>query len=282
MFNQLGAACQTEVGAPFIEMNSSGSVENLDRIIANEVPAAIVQIDVLHWRGRTDDLSRIKALFSLHPEEIHIVTRNIVRKEGGTMGIGAKEVTLSTLSDLRGRKVGSWGGSFVTTQVLKLQAEVAFAAVELGDQPAALKALDEGAIDAIVSVGGSPVKWIRQLDRKYKLISIGEAEAAKLKNVYRPARLSYPNMGQTGVSTISTAATMVVRDYKTPAFQTMLTKVRDCFTKHLPEIQEKPGNHAKWASVDLEVKPNWPLYEGAVVAASAAPGQGAPEKKPKK
>ena len=90
MFNQFSAQCQNEVGVPFVERESTGSVENLDRLLANEVPAANVQVDVLHFRARNEDLSRIKALFALHPEEIHLVTTTATRKEGQTMGMGGK------------------------------------------------------------------------------------------------------------------------------------------------------------------------------------------------
>jgi TRAP-type uncharacterized transport system substrate-binding protein len=279
MFSEFSAACQQDVGTPFVEKESTGSIENLDRILSNEVPAGIVQVDVLHFRSRTDDLSRIKVLFPMHPEEVHIVTRNITRKEGGTMGFGAREVSFSTLSDLRGRKIGSWGGSFVTTQVIRLQSEIDFNVVEFADQAAALTALNDGRVDAIVSVGGNPVGWIQKLDRSYKLLSIGEADAAKLKNVYKPARVSYSNLGQSGVTTVSTDATMVVRDYKTPAFQSMLTKVRGCFEKRLKEIEEKPGNHAKWALVKLDAPSKWPLYEASAEASAPTPN---PAKGPKK
>lgn len=268
MFSELGAQCQDEVDTRFVERESTGSIENLDRLLNNEVTAAIVQIDVLHLRSSVEDLSNIKALFALHPEEVHIVARSAARKEGGFFGtkFGAKTVSLNSLADLRGRVLGSWGGGFVTAQVIRLRSGVDFKVREFTDQAEAKRALDEGRVDAILSVAGAPVAWIQDLNRSYKLLAVGDAEANKLKAVYRPARVSYTNLGQNGVPTIATEATMVTREYKTPALTTMLAKVRGCFQARIPELQEKAGNHAKWQAVKANDEPRWPMYQLPVVA----------------
>jgi uncharacterized protein len=262
MFQNFSAACQQDAGIPFVEVATSGSIENLDKLLTNQVPAAIVQIDSLHFRARTEDLSKVKMLFPLHPEEVHLIARSAPRMEGGVMGIGQKEAAFNALSNLKGRKVAAWGGGLVTAQVIRLQSEIQFLVAEVGSQSDAMKALDQGAVDAVLAVGGSPIEWVSTLGRNYKLLSIGEVEIAKLKNVYSPGRLSYGNLGQSGVATVATQAAMITRDYKTPAFVTMLTKTRTCFLGKLPELQETPGNHAKWSQVDPNGAAKWPIYEG--------------------
>ena len=117
-------------------------------------------------------------------------------------------------------------------------------------------------VDALLSVGGSPQPWVQRLDRRFRLLPFGEPEAAKLKSVYRPARLSYANLGQSGLPTVATDAVLVVRDYRTPAMVGMLTQTRRCFEGHLAELQETPGSHAKWQSVSLMTQAKWPAYSG--------------------
>ncbi len=49
MFKQLSAKCGNTVA--LIEQNSTGSGENVDRLVGNSVNAAFVQSDVLYLRG---------------------------------------------------------------------------------------------------------------------------------------------------------------------------------------------------------------------------------------
>lgn len=260
MFGELSVQCQQEVGTPFVERQTAGSVENLDLILTNQAPAGFVQVDNLFFRAKTDDLSKLKTLFSLHPEEVHIIAKSAPRMTGGLMGVGAKETPFSALANLRGLKVGAWGGSVVTAQVIRLQSEVPYNVSEFADRPAAMAALNAGIIDAVLAVGGSPLDWVGALGRNYKLLSIGQAEAEKLKSVYRPARMSYSALGQSGIPTVSTEAALVVRDYKGADTKKMLLAVRNCFATHLDDLAEKPGNHPKWADIKLDVPAKWPLY----------------------
>jgi len=258
MVRQLATACQSETDRPIIGKPSSGSMENVDRLVNNVVPAAIVQTDVLTYRSRQDDLSHIKVLFALHAEEVHVLALSETRKVGGIAGFGG--TALDTIADLRDRKVGAWGGSFITAQVIRLQSEIGFNVVELPDEAAGLKALNDKSVDALLSVGGSPQAWVQRLDRKFRLLPIAEGDAGKLKSIYRPAKLSYGNLGQTGVPTVATDAVLVARDYKTPGLSAMLSQTRFCFERHLVELQETPGNHPKWQTVSLETQPKWPRY----------------------
>ncbi|MGL4679245.1 MAG: hypothetical protein ACRCWC_07640, partial [Plesiomonas shigelloides] len=125
MFKQLAAACGNEVG--MVEMNSTGSNENVDRLIGNQVNAAFVQTDVLFFRARTEELGNVKTLLALHPEEVHFVAPAVAKtKEGGIAGIGGKTPVFNTIADLAGRHVGAVGGSVTTAQVIRLQSEINF------------------------------------------------------------------------------------------------------------------------------------------------------------
>lgn len=271
LFQQFTAQCQGEVGVPFVGKTSAGSMDNIDRLSNNEVTASISQTDVLTYRSKLEDMGQIRVLFLLHPEEVHVLVLSEPRKEGGLAGLGGKPVVFDTFSNLRGRRIGAWGGSLITAQVLRLQSEVAFTLVEFADQPTALKALADKSVDALLSVGGSPQAWLQKLDRRYKLVTFNDQEATALKSVYRPARVTYPNLGQTGLVTVATDAVLATRQYRTPAMLQMLGRVRECFRAHLAELQEKPGNHTKWQAISLDAVSRWPMLElGANTAAVAS------------
>lgn len=125
MFKEFAGVCKDQIMQ--IEVPSKGSVDNMDKLLGNEVNAAIVQTDVLFFRARNEDLGGVKTLFSLYPEEIHVISPAVSPiKAGGVMGVGAKPIQLNNVSDLAGRSVAAWGGSIVTAQVIRLQSEINF------------------------------------------------------------------------------------------------------------------------------------------------------------
>jgi TRAP-type uncharacterized transport system substrate-binding protein len=262
MFKEFQNVCKDQIMQ--IEMSSKGSVENMDRILGNEVNAAIVQTDVLFYRARNEDLGNIKTLFALHPEEVHVITPSVSPiKSGGVAGIGSKSVQFNTVNDLAGRAVAAWGGSVVTAQVIRLQSEVNFTVTEVADFKAAKAALDKGDVAAIVMVGGQPMADVQSLNNAYKLLSFPDAMMGKLKSVYVPAKLNYSGMGQggSGVQTIATEALYVTRAYKTPKYVESLAALRRCFKNNVNELAETTGTHKKWAAVNADNTGKWSYYE---------------------
>ncbi len=260
MFKQLSGRCGNAVA--LVEINSTGSQDNMERLVGNQVNAAFVQSDVLYLRARTEDLSNIKTLIALHPEQVHLLARaSSGIKTGGTMGIGAKEVVFNDLRDLAGRRVGAAGGSTVTAQVVRLQSEVPFNVVPLASEAAVRKALDDGVIDAGLFVGGAPLPFIAALGAEYKLLSIAPATVEKLKGVYRPARLNYSKMGAAGVATVSTDALFVTRQYKTQRMTDGLAKLRQCAFAELDDLKETTGTHPAWQAIEAGNKGKWAWYD---------------------
>jgi TRAP-type uncharacterized transport system substrate-binding protein len=262
MFKEFQGVCKDQIMQ--IEVPSSGSVQNMDRLLGNEVNAAIVQTDVLFYRARNEDLSNIKTLFALYPEEIHVLAPTVSPiKTGGVMGVGAKPIKLETVSDLQGLSVAAWGGSIVTAQVIRLQAEIQFTVTEVPGYKEAKAALDAGQVAAIVMVGGQPMQDVQALSNAYRLLSFNDAVLGKLKSVYVPAKLNYSNMGQngSGIQTVATEALYVTRAYKTPKFVESMAALRSCFKANVAELSETTGMHKKWASVNADNQGKWAYYE---------------------
>lgn len=269
MFKEFQNVCKDQIMQ--IEINSKGSVENVDRLVGNEANAAIVQTDVLFFRARTEDLSNIKTLFTLYPEEVHVVTMTTSPiMEGGTAGFGKKPAQINRVEDLQGRTVVAWGGSIVTAQVIRLQSEIGFQVVEVADFKTAMAAIETGQAAAIVMVGGQPMADLKALNSTYKLLSFSEASVGKLKSVYVPAKLNYSGMGQggAGIASISTEALYVTYAYKTAKYVESLTALRKCFTENVPDLQETLGTHGKWKTVNTENRGKWAYMELPVTSAT--------------
>lgn len=261
MLAQINGACSSV--APMIETNTSGSQEALEMLMGNTVNMAFVQTDVLHLRARTEDTSSIKALMTLHPEAVHILVRSDQPlKAGGVMGIGGKDVPITELSQLAGLPVGAVGGSYVTAQVMRLHSEVPFSVVPFNSNDDAIKALDAGKVRAVLMVGGAPFGAVAKLTPPYQLVGIGEANMAKLKSVYKPAKLTYSKLGAAGVPTAATEAVIATRDYKTERMSKNLLSLRSCLSGALDDMKERTGTHPAWQQVKAGNKGNWAWYEG--------------------
>lgn len=268
MFREINQTCAAAI--PMIEQTTSGSMENVNLLIGNQVNAGFVQTDVLYFRARTEDLGNVKTLLALHPEEVHVLTTNeSFIKEGGYVGIGSKPVVFNTVSDLANRRVGAVGGSAITAQVIRLQGEVPFSVVEYPNNDELLKAIAAGNVEAGVFVGGSPLGAIAKLKEGWKLLPFNEALVSKLKAVYRPTRLNYQNIRQMGITSVATDALFVTREYKTAKMVDGLAKLRGCVLEHLDELKETTGTHPKWQAVDAANEGKWNYYRFPAAAAAA-------------
>lgn len=260
MFKEINGACANAI--PLVEQATSGSIENLNALVGNQVNGAFVQTDVLYYRARSENLDGIKTLIALHPEEVHFVALSTAKSTtGGVMGIGSKPIVFHSIADLKDRKIAAAGGSVVTAQVIRLQSEIPYQVIEAKTTDAAIKLLDEGQVDAVVAVGGAPLASVDKLGAGYKILPINGPTAAKLKDVYRLARLTYSKMGASGVPTVATDALFVTREYKTARFVEGLSRLRSCILTNLDELKETTGTHPKWQAVDAANKGKWAWYD---------------------
>jgi uncharacterized protein len=253
MFQELNKRCNLDIS----EQTSQGSNDNIDKLVANQVNGAIVQTDVIYFRSKTEDLSKVGTLFSLHSEQVHLIARAEGVKEGGVLGFGAKEIHFNTISDLNGRNVGAAGGSVLTAKVIKAQSGINYNVVEFPTNAAALAALQGGQVDGVVIVGGEPMSEVAALPASYRLLPISPAVQDKLKAVYQPARLSYRNLNAAGVPTVSIKSLLVTREYKSPKFVAALKAYRQCFNDNIDDLQETTGTSPAWQSVDPKDQGKW-------------------------
>ena len=258
-FQEMQKACGNEL--PLVPVASSGAVENLERLINNEINMGYVQSDLLFRRARIQDLSNIKTLLAMHTEQIHFVARNEVRKSGGVMGIGGDKWQLRSIDQLAGLKVAAAGGSVETAKQIKTDSDIGYTIVEAASADFALNLLREGKVDAALLVGGAPLGNLRSLGQEYTLLSVPQGVYEKIKGAYKPARVTYSQMGAQGVQTVAIDALLVTREYKTPRMVEALGRFRQCVLSKIEEIKETTGTHSSWQTVDPDNKGRWAWYE---------------------
>lgn len=153
-------------GIPIEIVVTGGSFDNINLLGSGKVDLAIMQLDVLRFVAEImkkeagfDVLQEAKVALNLYLEEIHVITTN---------------PAIRTLDQLQGKKVAvgpEKSGSALTAEVLLagfgVQVEHVFDAPE-----DAVKKLDQGAIDALMFVGGAPVPAFQKLDQSFRFVSL--------------------------------------------------------------------------------------------------------------
>lgn len=258
MFRDLGRVC---TDASFLrQRQTSGSVENLELLLNNQVSLAFVQLDVLKAREQIDQDARVQNLRQLLPlnfDEIHLIARPAVVKKNL---LGKETVSgVRRFTELGGKRLGAWGGSVITAKVLAARGGVNPNIQEFKGREDAMNALAAGQVDAVLAVVGQPADWVKALNpAQFTLIPLDLA-AAKVNGFYRPATLRYPALGS-NVPTFAVQRILVTRDFKTPEKREALLAYQKCALSKLLTLQETEGYHPKWNDVTFK-EAGWPWFK---------------------
>lgn len=264
MFKNIGQVCTQS--AYLRERGTSGSLENIDLLLSNEVSLAFVQSDVLKAKEQIEAekdprVANVKALLPLYNEEIHVFARPPVRKKS-VLG-KVTTVGITSFTELKGKRVAAWGGSLTTAKVLSAKFSTPYTLVSVKDRDAAFAALRAGQVDAVLAVVGQPATWVKELRSDVALVPIDvKAEDTRIAGVYSPAKLMYPNLSASSVPTVAVRSVLVTRDFKTADRKKVLLDYQKCAMNRLLDLQEGEGMHPKWQDVSFEAKfwP-WPQYK---------------------
>ncbi|MFC4424700.1 TAXI family TRAP transporter solute-binding subunit [Deinococcus navajonensis] len=256
MFKNIGQVCAQS--AYLKERGSTGSLENIDLLLGNEVSLAFVQSDVLKAKQQIDQdprVENIRALLPLHSEEVHLFARPVVVKKNMLGKVTRSGV--GTFADLKGKRVAAWGGSLITAKVLSAKLKVPYSIVSVKDRDAAFNALNTNQADAVLAVVGQPASWVKTL-AGVSLVPVPYTPA--LNGIYTQAKLLYANLGASSVPTVAVQSVLATRDFKTPDKKKMLLAYQKCALGKLVNLQEDEGMHPKWQEVTFKAWP-WPQYK---------------------
>jgi uncharacterized protein len=230
-----------------------GSVRNIeDLLLLRGVDVAIVQSDVLDFYKRAGLVPNIEQkihyITKLYNEEVHVLAKS----DDGT------------IDDLAGKRVnfGTEGsGTFMTAGIIfdDLGIEVDISSYP---EPIALERLRTGEIDALVFVGGKPLKLIQDVNRQEGLHLLA-IPPERIKAAYLPSDLTadaYPSLIDPGKPVQTVAVTAVLAAYNWPdghPRRGKLTRFIERFFANFDRLLEPPF-HPKWREIDLRAPvPGW-------------------------
>ena len=242
-----------------------GSVRNIeDLLLLRGVDVAIVQSDVLDFYKRAGLVpnieQKIRYITKLYNEEVHVLARSEHR----------------TIDDLAGKRVnfGTEGsGTFMTAGIvfddLGIDVEITS-----HPEPIALEKLRAGEIDALVFVGGKPLKLIQDVGRQ-EGVHLLAIPPERIKAAYVPSELTadaYPNLIDAGKPVQTVAVAAVLAAYNWPddhPRRRKLTRFIERFFANFERLLEPPF-HPKWREVDLRAPvPGWQRIAPAENVAAA-------------
>lgn len=270
--SQASLVCQDDV--KIANRKSAGSTENLDLMEANEVSLGISQLDILDLYKRTRDMSTVKLVVPLFPEQVHFVARaDLTKMEGqkSMFGIGipgtGNKVQLQTAADLAGKRVGAAGGSLKTAQLISILGGFPMDIRDTGSPDEALKQVLAGTLDAAILVGAQPLGTLVNLKAdilKVRLLPVPEALAAKLSSVYGKAQpLTYRAMGAGGdsVPTVQVMSALVTQNYPKSSMGDAVYAFQQCLLREASTQATVPGNHPAWRNLRVSSGINWDVWQ---------------------
>lgn len=239
---------------------SEGSIDNIKRINSSENAAlGIVQSDVLGFLSRSKSpesvrmASNLRMIFPFYNEEVHVLARKDIK----------------TFADLQGKKVavGEEGSGNMLTSINLFSIMNVTPAESRKIPPAqGVVSVLKGELDAVVFVGGKPVRLFKNLEDltlpenlKYapmlEQVHFIPLDNPKMLEEYKPATIGrddYSFVQQT-VPTIAVQAVMVSFDFSAAGSKSRcdkLGKLARAIHAQLATLQEK--GHPKWKEVNLD------------------------------
>jgi TRAP-type uncharacterized transport system substrate-binding protein len=252
---QLSSVCGETAGFTAV-VQENGTEGNVDAVLANRFPWFIGQVDYLAFRGMSEDLSVIKVLMPLFPEQVLFLTRNDVTSTSGGFNVplvgnvGGTKTQLADVTQLTGRKVGAFGGAKATANLIRLQGGVAYEIMEYTGWDAAYAALSKKEVDAIVAVQAKTEGNLRGLPdavvKSLRVLPIPAETVARFKS-YRPAQVKYPNMAP--ASSMEVMSALFTRNYTKGPMVARTEALRKCAMDAADAQSQMPGTSPAWANI---------------------------------
>ncbi len=240
---------------------SDGSVDNIKRInTLDKVTLGIVQSDVLGFLSRSQNasskqiVSYLRVMFPFYQEEVHVLAREYI----------------TDFKELQGKKVaiGEEGSGHMLTAVNLFSIEqIVPSEIKKISPEEGIVAVLKGELDAVIFVGGKPVKIFKNMEdltkkenQKYALllqnVHFLPMNDAKFYEEYEPTEITPQDYSfvKSIVPTIAVQAVLV--SYEPPASKpnkmrcTVLQKFASALREGLPAL--KQSGHPKWQEVNLE------------------------------
>ncbi|MCU0922322.1 MAG: hypothetical protein MUF16_18670 [Burkholderiaceae bacterium] len=281
MIRDMQSACNGAVRV--CPVTSTGGLQNLSLIAANEAELGIVQLDTLKQmkEGGDDALQSLQIVMPLHGNLLHVLTL----AEGSSVDVvnlplvGAKvpftgsTIRFDKVSQLRGRTVVAVGSAQLMARSIDAQYRLGLQLLAADNDADALRAVRSGQAQAAFTLGGWPLPAVAQhrTGSGLMLADFDLQDSAPYAVVTR----SYPNLQAYNLRFLAAPNVLVTRPFKADGTAwKRVAALQRCLAARLDELQEGRYQPA-WKEI-RDVRATYGLKSfGTVAESTATAGTGA-------
>lgn len=249
-------------GLRLMTISGRGGAENIsDLLFLRDIDLAIVSLDTLEKIKAENTFPklerRVAYITKLFNEEVHVLANSKASKlqdlAGGRIGVGPKN-----------------GSGDYSARTIFGTADLKYTPV-FGDYARALLKLQNGELDAVISVSGKPVRMYGDLPKSGLRLLPVALNVGKMPD-YIPASIDasvYPNLIPAGkkINTVAVQNVLLAFNWKqdTKRYKKVSKFINEFFPK-AAELKKRP-NHPKWKEFNLSARlSNWIRVKAATEA----------------
>lgn len=273
MVRDIQAVCGASITV--CSVPSSGGLQNLGMLSANEAELGMVQVDTLNeMSGGDESMRSLQSVLPLHANLLHVISSADGSLVGATVlrgltipGTGDK-VVIRNFSELKGMTVAVVGSAQLMGQTLerRLAYGMKFVVAETDEQ--ALNLLRQGQAQAVFTLGGWPLPSVSRLKtgQGVQLVNFN----LEPQRPYLLAKRNYQNLEAFNFSFLAVPNLLLTRPFKAGGSMAgKVSQLQSCLRQHMDALQE--GRYQPtWKEIkDVSLSYNISPF----IAKSIAPGK---------
>jgi TRAP-type uncharacterized transport system substrate-binding protein len=224
-------------------IHSSGGLQNLSLLAANEGDLGIVQIDTLSEMTSDESIAALQAVMPLHANLLHVITLSggslvgVTSVAGTTVPFTGHKQIVRRFSELKGLKVAAVGSAQLMAQTLERQLGYGMSVTVADNDEQALDLLRGGDVQAVFTLGGWPLPAITRLPPSSGLM-LAEYDLMPPSPYFKVKR-NYQNLDAFNLSFLGVPNLLVSRAFKAGGpMGNRVNALQTCLREHLDELQE--------------------------------------------
>ena len=243
-YSELNQVCGKEV--TLIEIESKGSLDNIDRLVTNEADIGFIQLDTVQQMSNSDDqVKKLRAVASLHSNLLHILTPT----SGITINVAnqkkafqvwkedtvAKKVRITKFSQLKGMRVGLVGTSQIMVRKLNSMINHGMQVIDYQTDDQAIKAMKAGHVAAVFTVAAFPHGVINKFTQADDISLVNYDLVPAMP--YETFKKNYSKLNAYGVQLLGSRNILMSRSF-TGAKSAEVAKLKTCISKNLNTFKD--------------------------------------------
>jgi TRAP-type uncharacterized transport system substrate-binding protein len=241
MVRDIQAVCGSQIR--ICPVQSTGGLQNVSILAANEADLGIVQVDILKEMSTDENIGNLQAVMPLHANLLHV----LALAEGSLVGpaviagfavpLTDHRQVMSKFSDLRGMRIAAVGSAQLMARTLDRQLGYGMTIIAVENDEQGLQALRAGDVQAVFTLGGWPLPAVASLPNDGRLILVDYDLNPTPPQV--KVKRNYQNLAAYNLTFLGTPNVLVSRPFK--AGGTMGNRVvalQSCLRDRLEDLQE--------------------------------------------